>query len=202
MHTELLASTIQSFGVPDFFIQITSSHPYGIIFLCLLFGGGIVLFPAFYLSVMGILKWWYIIAVMVVAAALADAFWYLVGLGVLPKFVESLTERGKYVSKLSKISEGKELIILFYSKFIYGTRIAVQIVCGARKINFPSYLAVNSVAVSILGVIYYLIVRFTSVGVDSFGEIKYKLVVVLSVTVLLVGTIHFLVYRFFKNKLY
>jgi hypothetical protein len=51
-------------GIPENIAQLFVAHPYIIIFLSLLLGGGIVLFPAFYLSLTGKLNVWYIFAVV------------------------------------------------------------------------------------------------------------------------------------------
>lgn len=126
MDTHLLASTIQSFELPYVVAQSFASYPYEIIFISLLLGGGIILFPAFYLSVVGVLEWLDIIGIMILAAVVSDTFWYLVGFGSLPKFMESRIGKERYLQKLTKVTEGKELTFLFYSKFIYGTRIATS----------------------------------------------------------------------------
>ncbi len=202
MDAAFISSTFESFGLPEFVITFFASHPYEIIFICLLIGAGVVLFPAFYLATVGVLNGWVILLVMILAGLVADSFWYLVGRGLLPRFIESRIEKGKYLKKLTDITEGKELVYLFYSKFIYGTRIATQILCGARKVYYGGFLGVSAVSVTLLGGIYYMLIRFTSAGIDSLGDLKYKLFIVLVTTMVIVGSIHYLVYRLFKKKLF
>jgi membrane protein DedA with SNARE-associated domain len=199
MNTQI-AAALASFGLPNIVTAFFATHPYGIIFISLLFGGGVIIFPAFYLAVTGMLNAIYILGIMTLASIVADSFWYMAGRGIFPHFIERHLEKGKHLKKINEITEGKELIFLFYSKFVFGTRIATQLLCGARKVNFFLYIIVTIIAVLLLGIIYYLAIRLTAVGVDSLGDLKYKLGIVLAVTMLTVGGLHFVLYRLFKKK--
>lgn len=199
---QLLLEAVNAFSLPDAVVSLFVSYPYPIIFVCLLVGLGIILFPSFYLAVMGVFTWWHIIGIMVLATLIADSFWYFVGRGIIPTFISSRLDHGKYAKKLGEVTEGRELILLFYSKFVYGTRIAVQILCGARKVNYAAFLGINTATVIFLGFLYYGTVRFASSGIDSLGELKHKFVFVLLITFFVLGAFHFILYRLLKGRVF
>jgi membrane protein DedA with SNARE-associated domain len=197
---QLLTQAIQAFGLPALVVTLFTSYPYPIIFVSLLVGGGIILFPAFYLAVLGVFTWWHIIGIMVLATLFADSFWYLVGRGAVPAFMSSRFNRAKYLKKVTNSTKGRELILLFYSKFVYGTRIAVQVLCGARRVNFAAYLFVNTATVILLGLLYYGTVKFAAAGIETLGELRYTFVKVLVLTFVVLGALHFFLYRLLRGK--
>ncbi|HEU4677644.1 MAG TPA: hypothetical protein VFS75_02920 [Candidatus Paceibacterota bacterium] len=202
MHGESLYASAIAAGIPDGIVAVFAAHPYAIIFLSLLVGGGIILFPAFYLSLSGALSASSIIWVMVGAAIVNDSFWYAVGRGMLPRFIERrfIESRSDKVRRLSRVVRGRELVVLFYSKFVYGTRIAAQILCGARKVSLPPFQLVGAFAVLILGCVYYGVVRIAARSAESLTDARVKLAVVLFATALAMGTLHYLAYRIGKKR--
>lgn len=197
------AELVLELGIPESIVGLFASYPYAIIFAALLMGGGIILFPAFYLSILGALNPWAVVGAMVGATVVADTFWYAVGRGILPGFFQKRMEqsRSKYVRDLSHVMKGKELLILFYSKFIYGTRIATQVMCGSRKVSFLPFIGVNIGAVFVLAAIYYAVVRTASLSIDSMGEFKYKIGIALAVSVVVLGGVHFLLHRYLLPRM-
>jgi membrane protein DedA with SNARE-associated domain len=197
-----LSDAVSTLGVPGWFIDIFVSYPYAIIFVSLLIGGGIILFPAFYLSLTGELTLWYIIGTMALAAVVSDGFWYGVGRGTMPKFLERYTKRRrtKYLEKASDFIAGRELVMVFYSKFVFGTRIAAQVICGARKVSFLSFLGVNILGVIVIGFIYYGVVRFTWMSVSSMDDLKMKLFIAVPAMAAILGMFHFVAYRLIKGS--
>lgn len=189
-------------AIPESLLDIIASYPYAIVFVGLLLGGETVLLPALYFVVVGELNGWYVMGIMVIATIISDIFWYAIGRGAVPIFIRQKVkeDRLRQVDRFSSVVVGKELFILFYSKFIYGTRIAAQVFCGAREVSFYPYLAVNTLAVAALGGVYYLTVRWSMVIVESIGGLHYKLIFVLALVGLIAGFIHLLLYRLVKKK--
>ncbi|MDP3965623.1 MAG: VTT domain-containing protein [bacterium] len=191
-------------SLPESVLQMLSAYPYAFVFVGLLLGGETVLLPALYLAVIGVLNGWLVMGIMIASTVISDGFWYSIGRGLAPHFIERFAseKRALQLQKISHVITGKELIILFYSKFIYGTRIATQMLCGARKINFYRYFAVNTCAVVALGAVYYLTVRSSFVIVNYFSSFHYRLVVVFVLIVAVSAIIHVLVSRLVKRKWY
>ncbi len=114
--------------------------------------------PAVYLSFTGELSAKAVVFAALGATVISDSVWYFVGrflkeekilgLRVVAKRQE-LLERGRhYFARYGSL-------IIVASKFIYGTRTAVQIIAGIEKIPFFRYLAVNAFAVLLwIGVLY------------------------------------------------
>ena len=126
--------------------QIIPGNIYTVLFAGLLLGGETALLPAVYFGIEGTLYLPLVILISVVATAVSDTFWYALGRSVpMQKIASSwwLASYEKHVLSLSKLFAEKGLVILFLSKFVYGTRTAAQILCGVNKIKFAGYFAVN-----------------------------------------------------------
>ena len=202
--SQTLNSFLESIVIPEVLVSVISTHPYLIVFVGLLLGGETVLLPAIYFSITGVLNVWYVMSIMFLATIISDGFWYSIGRGFGPKCIQTIVrnKRKAQLAKLSQVISGKELGILFYSKFIYGTRIAAQIFCGARKVNFFSYSIVNALAISSLGFAYYVLVRSSVAIVTSQSETQYLLLALWALIIVVAALIHFLVYSVIKRKWY
>lgn len=201
---QFLNDLILTLGVPNGVVNLFASYPYAITFVGLLIGGETVLLPALYLAVIGVLNGWYVMAIMLLATIISDVFWYSVGRGIVPRIIQANVNQKRIIqlNKLSRVIAGKELIILFYSKFIYGTRIAAQILCGARNTSFPSYLIVNTLAVTTLGIVYYALVYLSVAEINALRNVQYKFITMLALVAIVAATIHFIAYTFVKRKWY
>lgn len=188
-------------SLPESVLQVLSSYPYAFVFVGLLLGGETVLLPALYLAVIGVLNGWYVMGVMIAATVISDGFWFTIGRGIIPAFMQRFVnkKRAHQLQTFSNIVAGKELIILFYSKFIYGTRIAAQVLCGARKVSLYSYLSINTCAVISLGAVYYITVRSLFVIVNYFNGFQYRLAAVFALIVAVSALIHLAVSHFVKR---
>ena len=139
-----------------FFGDIILTHPYVFIFIGLFIGGESVLLPALYLGVIEKLNIWYVIGLMLVATALSDTVWYFVGRGLTKGFsyISINPKVQSHIDRLSTVFKERSLHILFFSKFIYGTRIAAQVLCGMYKIHFWRYFMVNFAGIIALAALY------------------------------------------------
>lgn len=184
-------------GIPEGVVSIFAEYPYAVIFVSLMIGGGIILFPSFYLAIVNELTLAYIWGIMIIATIISDSFWYATGRGVGPKFFRSIMEkkRSVYLERASEFIEGRELVMLFYSKFVYGTRIAAQVICGARKVPYIRFLGVNIVAVMILGLIYYVLVYFAWERISRAEALRFKAALSIILVIAVVGVLHYLIYR-------
>ncbi len=199
---QLLQTLVSGLHIPESVLSLLASHPYIIVFVGLLLGGETVLLPALYFAVIGVLNGGYVMGIMILATVISDAFWYALGRGVLPTAIRKMVkqERLERAGVFSRIGTGKELIILFYSKFIYGTRIAAQIFCGMRRVNFSLYLGVNTLAVIALGSVYYFAVSSSLVLVNSLDSLHFKLLFALALVAMVAGLLHFGMHHLMKRK--
>jgi membrane protein DedA with SNARE-associated domain len=123
---------------------------YFLIFIGLLIGGESVLLPSIYFVHLNKLNAGLIIAIAFLATMISDAGWYLVGRYFsLNKITKLLRKKLKEdaANRLTENFNKRALFLVFISKFTYGLRIIVQLLCGAERIYFPKYLLVNALGV-------------------------------------------------------
>lgn len=184
-----------------------AAHPYAFVFIGLIFGGETILLPAIYLAIVGALNLSYVTALMVLATIVSDILWYYAGIGAIP-FLKKRQMRPrvqKAVSGLSAMFQRNDAYVLFISKFIYGTRIAAQVLCGMHKMNFRKYLVINTAGVLALMAVYTFIV-YTAVEAsnalgtfDAVGGTKYRLQITFACIVLVLITLQMVIKYFFKK---
>src|SRR5437667_10691209 len=141
--------------------HLLTDHSYLALFFALLLGGETILLPAVYFALLGKLE---LLPVMVVAATatiLSDFGWYLAGrllpakkIGRLPLLRRRWPQSFAYASDLFKRHGSKPV---FVSKFLYGTRIATQVMAGVTRLGYVRYLIANTASVLVwLGLILLL----------------------------------------------
>lgn len=127
-------------------------HPYLIVFAGMLFGGEGVFLPAIYLALLGKLNFFYLIPAAISASVVSDAAWYALGrFSSSHKFTHAIFEKRRgALENIASFFHNHGLHVLFYSKFVYGTRIIAQIMAGKYRIPFVAYFFVNLLAVTTL----------------------------------------------------
>lgn len=138
--------------MPEFVQPIVgylSAHPYLIIFVGLLFAGELVLLPAIYLAITGRLELAYVIGVAILATMIADFVWYCAGRRFPAEALQRLPGRGArtLVRGLERLFTQRGAQVLFLSKFIYGTRVAAQVLAGVHAMPLRVYLVANALGV-------------------------------------------------------
>jgi membrane protein DedA with SNARE-associated domain len=176
-------------------------HPYVFVFIGLLLGGETILLPAIYLAITGALKLSYVTAIMVISTIISDVIWYYVGLGSVPFLSKRQMKPRvqKAVTGLSNMFQRNDSYVLFISKFIYGTRIAAQVLCGMHKMNFRKYLVINTAGVLALMAVYTFIVYSALETVDAFGNSEYRVHYTFAVIVGILLTLQLVIKYFFKK---
>lgn len=140
-----------------------ATHPYVVMFIGLLLGGETILLPALYLGISGSVSLSAVVAISLLATAISDSLWYLLGRAVkvrkIPSMMSSAVykKHSKQMNELSRMFEKRGLAILFSSKFVYGTRTATQVLCGIKKIPFWKYFFVNIFGIIALNTLFIVI---------------------------------------------
>jgi membrane protein DedA with SNARE-associated domain len=128
--------------------------------------GELVLIPAIYLVYTGQMDLYTTFLITILATFLSDSVWYFVG-RLLPHEriikIKAFKRNEKMYEAVAKHFHKHSFRIVFYSKFVYGTRLVTQIVAGMRKLPFFKYSAIN-----VLGIITYNITLF-AIGI-TFGK--------------------------------
>ncbi len=129
-------------------------------FVGLLFGGETVLLPAIYFGISGAISLQAVIAISVLATAISDTFWYYLGCIISVEKIASISIFKKHAKKVMRLSHSFQengLILLFFSKFVYGTRTAMQILCGVNRIAFAKYFFVNISGILALNTLFIVL---------------------------------------------
>ncbi|MEK7611861.1 MAG: VTT domain-containing protein [Patescibacteria group bacterium] len=181
---------------------IFTSYPYAFLFVGLLIGGETILLPALYLGMTGVFNTLYVVLVMIVATIISDIFWYALGRGAVPTTLKHFF-KNKLASQADRLHEaiqGKELLILFFSKFVYGTRIAAQVLCGIRKVSFWRYLGVNIAGVLALAAAYVLIIRTAFIFSYNAQSLQNKFAIIASILIPSLVVLHLIFKRIIKRE--
>jgi len=128
-----------------------TEQPYAVLFFALLLGGETVLVPAVYLALLGKLNLWGLAGVASLATMLSDSAWYWVGRILPAEKVGRIRWLGRRWPQMFSYAAGlfkrHGLKAIFFSKFIYGTRIAAQMLAGVARLGYYRYSIVNLVSV-------------------------------------------------------
>ncbi|RFF31209.1 DedA family protein [Wenzhouxiangella sediminis] len=130
-------------------LDLVAAYPYLMLFVGLLLAGEVVLLPALYLATTGRLDPVAVILVAVVATMLSDLAWFMIGRWSPSGAVEKMRQRhsSRVVNRLQGLFSRNGPRLLFLSKFVYGTRIAAQVLAGALNMPFRTWVMVNFAAV-------------------------------------------------------
>lgn len=126
-----------------------------VIFLLLLVGGETTLVPVMGLSVAGWVEPWRVLVLLGAATVVSDVLWYLLGVGAdrLPlrriwgvRWVVRHLDDG--VAPVLRQHPAK---IVFLSKFVFGARSSVQMLCGMYRVPISRYLLASLAGVMAWG---------------------------------------------------
>lgn len=112
-------------------------------FLGIIILGDIVLIPTVYLGVTGALNLPFVIAIAVFANLVCDMLCYSLGYHLGAVRISTLPVIGKNIAmweKISTVFKAHVVRIVFLSQFVHGTRVPVQILCGAYRMRYLTYM--------------------------------------------------------------
>jgi membrane protein DedA with SNARE-associated domain len=181
--------------------NIFIGHPYVFLFIGMFFLGETILLPAIYISFQGGLNPAKVILICTIATLIADLVWYYlassVPVGKLKKW-DRIAKHQDTFATLSGLFDKHNTRILFLSKFVYGTRILVQIICGMRKMNIGLYLGVN-----ILGIITYILIAYViaaAVNITMSARLISDIRIAIIIFVIIVIGINLVLKYFIQRK--
>ena len=132
--------------------EILSEHQVSVLFLGILAFGSAVLLPSVYLVATGHLDPGVLVGVTLAATLVSDVTWYVVG-RVVPRerIVGSrfLRRQGPRLEGFTGFFRDHGLVILLGSRFLYGCKIAIDLVCGLERMRIARYLVGCLVATSL-----------------------------------------------------
>ena len=183
-------------------LELLIQYQYIFLFFGLIVLGETVFFPAAYLVYIGEMKFVPVFIIGLAATLIADVVWYFIG-KYMPhgKLIQLKVYKKKeeFFGKLMKLFDKHGLRIVLLSKFLYGTRVVSQIVCGMRKIHFWKYFGVNVLAVSILHLGIYALVILAWGGTDVVQNETHKFMLIMTFLVVVVVFLHQWAIRYLRR---
>lgn len=138
--------------MPDFLEYVLGNlqaNAYPLLFVGLLAAGEVVLIPALYLAVTGHLELPVVLGIAISATILSDLGWYGLGRLFPSAALSRLAKRrgGRLLPWIEQVFTERAARALFYSKFVYGTRVLAQLLAGLHAMPLRVYLPVNTIAI-------------------------------------------------------
>lgn len=154
----------------EFVSGLTPFYFYPALFFGLIFLGGIVLLPAMYLSLDGTVHLLYLFIATVLAGVLSDSFWYYVGRHAKEEKLYKLKIVKKRIEEAKRFSaffSRHGALLVFLTKFVYGTRIASHVLAGMHKIKYMQFTAATAMGTAIWFLVFYFLIRSIDVGITA-----------------------------------
>lgn len=171
-------------------------------FIGMIFAGESILIPSLALALAGKLNISYVISLALFATLFADFLWYIVGIHIHNTFSQRIigSKVHKQIERISGVFSNKEATVLFLSKFVYGTRIAVQILAGIKHMKIGKYIIVNLSGTATVIVLISFLVYFIDTTVIGIENLLYKLGIVLLVTIIITILGHIIFGKYIQKK--
>jgi membrane protein DedA with SNARE-associated domain len=160
--------------VIDFIAHLSHTALYPTLFFGVIALGGIVLLPAMYLAMAGTFSLIHLFVITLLANLTSECMWYAIGLRAKKDrlyrmgFIKKRIDEAK---KFSAFFTAHGALLVFLSKFIYGTRIAGQIIAGMHRINFFKFLFATTLGSMIWFTIFYVLLRTADLSVSSVKSV-------------------------------
>lgn len=170
---------------------------YLIIFWGAFFAGESFLIPGVYLMLKGLISYKGYMFFGISATIISDSVWYYLGRIIPTGRIKRLAIIQKSLPKIEIIKNlFKEdgLKILIISKFVYGTRILTQMLCGKMKIPYFKYITVNSIAIFLWINIIFVLTYLTEKGL-SISHITYSAEISIGLILILI----IIIYKWIKK---
>ena len=136
-----------SIDILKIILEYISQYPILSSLLVGIFTGEEVILVLAFLSAQGVLPLWVVFVFVPLGTFICDAFFFFLG---RTKFVNRIKE-WKHFSKgyekvdanVGRLTKDRHIFTLFYTKFIYGTRIATLIFLGLKGISYSQFFKYN-----------------------------------------------------------
>ena len=143
------------------------------LYLGIIFLGGVVLIPALYLALHGSLSLPVLIGIVLFANITSDVSWYFMGKVLGYERIASwrfFRRRKKHFNQALRYFEHYSYRLVFFSKFVYGTRIPIQVLCGVNRVPIWQYVLLTGAGslawlTFLLSLIY--LVRLSAVSLET-----------------------------------
>ena len=181
-----------------------SQYPILTSFLIGIFTGEEVILILAFLSAQGVLPLWVVLVFVPLGTFLCDTFFFFIG---KTRIVNRLKE-WKHFSRnykrvdehVGKLTRERHILTLFYTKFIYGTRIVTLIFLGLKGTSYSQFFVYNLAITILWAIIIIPLGYFAGKGytfiIDIFRSVELGLLFILLSVILF-----FLIKKWISTKL-
>lgn len=188
----------------DFILHLTPGYLYPALLIGLVALGGVVLLPAIYMSILGSLDLAHLFIIAVTAGIVSDSIWYMVG----KKAKKERLYRLSYVQKRIREAEAFSdffskhgVLLVFLTKFVYGTRIASHILAGMHKIRFFPFAIATSLGTAIWFWTFYWLIRTVDNGLATAKTTALRIQLLLLIMTIVMVALNWFTGTYVRRKL-
>lgn len=188
----------------DFITQLQPGYIYPAIFFGHIFLGGLIFIPALYLALIHELSLPILFVVIVTSSMAIDSVWYVLGKGLQKERVYSLSfiqSRMEEARRFSTAFSKYGVWAVFFTKFIYGTRIASHIFAGIHKIDYWKFLGATAAGTSIWFGVMYFMVKALDKGVSGTASAAFRIQIIFLTIVTLLLLLNWFTGTYVRNRL-
>lgn len=176
--------------------------PYGLVFLGVILLSEVVLIPALYFAWIGQLDFQTTVITILAAEVVADTLTY----GIARLVPDRWRERIPGLRTTSRVGQGLQrlfsahgLRILFVSRFIYGSRLVVQGLCGLHRLPYWQFISVAFVGNVAWSLLMVSIIALVDASVGEFETLAGQIQIAAGITVG-IGILAYLAYRYLAPR--
>jgi membrane protein DedA with SNARE-associated domain len=184
-------------------LELLTSHYYWSIFIGMFFFGDLAVVPAIYLGVTGKLDFSTIAWFTFFANLASDIIWYYIG-QIIPQ--EKIKNSFLFKSKKDEFDNPSPYFklhgmkILFYSKFVYGIRPLVRVLCGIYKLSFAEYMGINIVTTALWIGLVTVGAKFFNTSLESLKHVVLGGEIVFTIFIICFFVFELWAKKYFKKK--
>jgi membrane protein DedA with SNARE-associated domain len=189
----------------DFILHLEPVLMYGALFVGLVTLGGIVLLPALFLALIGAIDLLHLFALVILAAMFSDSAWYLVGRKAKKERLYSLRFFKKRVEEAERFSMffyKHGVLLVFLTKFVYGTRIASHILAGMHRISFAHFLMAVSAGTAVWFWLLYFLIRSLGMGMTAVKDTALKMQLLFALVALFLCLVNWFTGKYIRSRMY
>lgn len=188
----------------EFLAQVEPGLLYPALFVGLTLLGGFVLLPAMYMTLTGHLDLFMLFMLTLFAAATSDSVWYIIGLFSKKEKLYRLSFIKKPMEEAKRFSDfysrhGVRLV--FFTKFIYGTRLASHILAGMHKISYAGFLGATALGTAIWFWIFHFLIKALDFGVEATKSTAFRIQIIFLLGGAILVALNLLTGKYLRNRL-
>lgn len=189
----------------SFFSHFSHHYLYIVIFLLYIPLGGLVLIPTIYLAIYGTLNVFFVYMAIILSSATADSIWYYIGRHHVNvekiykiRFIQSKIEEAK---NFSHFFTKHGVLLVFFTKFIAGTRLTSHILAGAHKVNYFKFLGATALGSTFWFILFYILIKSLDMSVANVGDLGKRIQIIFLAAAVILLLVNYIAARIFRNKI-